>query len=118
MKKTDKHMLEELADNIEMLRRNVDLLTAHVFLDENEKEGGTEDTQPREHLYHVTIERTRTIRDTITVPVMLTAEEVHKGGDAMAAAAVAAVEDRDLEWDYKLLSLAEDIEVVDAKWEP
>lgn len=116
MKKTDKHMLEELADNIEMLRRNVDLLTAHVFLDENE--GGTEDTQPREHLYHVTIERTRTIRDTITVPVMLTAEEVHKGGDAMAAATVAAVEDRDLERDYELLSLAEDIEVVDAKWKP
>lgn len=116
MKKTDKHMLEELADNIEMLRRNVDLLTAHVFLDE--KEGGTEDTQPREHLYHVTIERTRTIRDTITVPVMLTAEEVHKGGDAMAAATMAEIEDLGREKDYTLLSLAEDIEVVDAKWKP
>jgi hypothetical protein len=49
---------------------------------------------------------------------MLTAEEVHKGGDAMAAATMAEIEDLGREKDYTLLSLAEDIEVVDAKWKP
>lgn len=116
MKMTDKQMLKELADNIEMLRQNVELLTEHVFPDEDETE--TEETLRRWHLYHVTVERTRTIRDTITVPVMLTAEDVHEGGDAMTAATMAKIEDLGLEKDYTLLSLAEDVEIVDAKWKP
>ena len=50
---------------------------------------------------------------------MLTAEEVQEGGDAMTAATMAKIEDLGLEAkDYTLLSLAEDVEIVDAKWKP